>query len=327
VKRVPHILFTSTFRTSFIQQDVVLLEKLFPITVVTASGVMAIPRYILALKDASVTFSWFASVYSSVLVLFTKVLGIKSVIVLGGIDVADNRDLGYGIWNSRWRAPIIRYGIMHADAVIAVDMFLKREASRLARYGGGNISVVPTGYDADVWKPLGAKRPMVLMVASCPDAARIKIKGVDFFFDVARSLPDREFVVVGLTDAVAATVRIPANVRRCAFLPHDSLLALYREAKVYAQLSMREGLPNSLCEAMLCECIPVGTRNGGIPTAIGETGYLCEYGNIEDARRQIEAALLASPDRGRDARARIAEHFTVDRRRQALKDLIGTLTA
>lgn len=327
MKRAPHILLTSTFRASFVQQDVVLLGKTFPVTVVVATGVRALLRYLLALKDATITYSWFASVYSSLLVFFTKIFRRRSVIVLGGVDVADIRELNYGIWNSRWRAPIVRYGIMHADHVLAVDMFLKIEAMRLARYDGMNISVLPTGYDGDVWKPAGAKRQMVLMVASCPDEARVKIKGVDFFLDVARSLPDIPFVIIGPTPAITKTLRVPENVRVHAFLPPHELLLMYQEAKVYTQLSMREGLPNSLCEAMLCECIPVGTHHGGIPTAIGDTGYLCEHDNIADAQRQIKAALHAPAERGKAARKRIIDNFSLGRREQALKDLIKTISA
>ncbi len=327
MKRAPHILLTSTFRASFVQQDVVLLGKHFPVTVVVSAGLRAFVRYLIALKRATITYSWFASVYSSLLVLFTKIFRRRSVIVLGGIDVADIRELRYGIWNSWWRAPIVRYGIMHADAVIAVDMFLKIEAIRLAKYDGVNISVLPTGYDAEVWKPAGVKRPMVLMVASCPDEARVKIKGVDFFLEVARALPDVRFVLVGPTEAIAKTLRIPENVRSYPFLPPADLLLMYQEAKVYAQLSMREGLPNSLCEAMLCECIPVGTHNGGIPTAIGDTGYLCEHGGVAEAQRHIKAALHAPTERGRAARKRIIDNFSLDRREQALRQIIRSLSA
>ncbi len=326
MNRAPHILFTSTFRASFVQQDIVLLGKSYSLTVVVASGMRAIIRYLAALKNVSITYSWFASVYSSVLVLLTKIFGKRSVIVLGGIDVADIRELKYGIWNSWWRAPIVRYGIMHADAVLAVDMFLKIEAMRLANYDGRNISVLPTGYDAEAWKPAGVKRPMVLMVASAPDRARVKIKGVDFFLGIARTLPDIRFVLIGPTEEIITTLRVPENVRISSYLPPHELLLLYQEAKVYAQLSMREGLPNSLCEAMLCECVPVGTHNGGIPTAIGDAGYLCDHGNIADAQRQVKAALHAPIERGAAARRRIVENFSLERRHVALTELMGTLS-
>lgn len=326
MKRAPHILFTATFRASFIQQDAALLGRCFAVTTVIAAGAKAALGYCAALRRATVTFSWFASVYSSFLVLLSHLFGKRSIIVLGGIDVADIHELDYGIWTSRWRVPIVRYGIRHADAVIAVDAFLKEEAMRLADYDGSNIEVVPTGYDGNQWKPSGEKRPFVLMVATAPDAARVKIKGVDFFLDIARALPDVEFVLVGPSTMITRTLGVPPNVRVHPFLAPQELRRLYQQAKVYTQLSMREGLPNSLCEAMLCECVPVGTTNGGIPTAIGDTGYYCAHGDISAAQRQIKAALHAPAERGARARARILEHFTIERRLDTLKNLIDRLS-
>ncbi|MGE5315955.1 MAG: glycosyltransferase family 4 protein [Acidobacteriota bacterium] len=325
MKREPHILFTATFHASFIQQDIALLGSMFRLTPVIATGMKAAARYVLALPKAAVTYSWFASVYSSFLVLMAKLFGRRSVIVLGGIDVADLHELEYGIWTSRWRAPIVRYGITHADAVIAVDGFLKEEAMRLAGYDGDNIDVVPTGYDGERWKPSGAKRPFVLMVASAPDIARVKIKGVDFYFDVARSMPDTEFVLVGLAAAMTKQLSVPPNVRVHPFTAPQELLRLYQQAKVYVQCSMREGLPNALCEAMLCECVPVGTRRGGIPTAIGDAGFLCDHGDIAAAQHHIKAALQAPAERGKNARTRILEEFTIERRGEALRALIEHL--
>ena len=34
-------------------------------------------------------------------------------------------------------------------------------------------------------------------------------------------------------------------------MPQEKLIPYYQKAKVYCQLSMREGLPNALCEALL----------------------------------------------------------------------------
>ena len=62
-------------------------------------------------------------------------------------------DAHYGIWRSRWRRPLLRFALTHADVILAVDDTLRVEAMKRARYDGANIDVLPTGFDANFWKP------------------------------------------------------------------------------------------------------------------------------------------------------------------------------
>ncbi len=322
----PHILFTSTFHSSFIDEDIQILRRNYDVSAVVAKGWSAPIRFIWHLFTADVTFSWFASMYSCLLVFAARLLGKKSIIILGGVDVAKERELQYGIWNSRWKAPFIRYGIIHAGAVLAVDEFLKTEAMRLARYPGENITTVPTGYDPEYWKPAGEKERIVLTVAACPDMLRVKLKGIDTLVSIARQLSKVRFMIIGISPHVVAALNVPSNVECRPFSSRDEVRGAYQRAKVYCQLSYREGLPNSLCEAMLCECIPVGTRVGGIPTAIGGTGVIVDYGNEQQAADAIRRSLNLPPEDGKQARNRIASHFTLSQREEALKALIAKLS-
>ncbi len=327
MKRKPNILFTATFSTSFIQEDIALLKKNYSLSVIINYGITTLLRYFKEIQHNDVTFSWFASVYSSLLIAFAKLFNKKSVLVLGGIDVADLKEYNYGIWNSRWKSIIVRYGIMHADVVLAVDEFIKKEAMRLAKYDGNNIRVLPTGYDGNFWQPHGKKESSVLMVASCPDMVRVKIKGVDFFLDVATHNPNVQFILVGVAENISSQsqLQIPTNVKIIPKISKNELLSHYQKAKVYAQLSFREGLPNALCEAMLCECVPIGTNVGGIPTAIGTTGNIIPYGDVSAATTAIKNALSDS-EAGKNARKRILQFFTIDEREQQLQNIISNLT-
>ncbi len=320
-----NILFTATFHSSFIDQDLQILQRAFNVTPVISRGLTAFSSFADHLASTDVTFSWFASVYSSCLVILTTLLGKKSVLVLGGVDVAAEKELNYGIWNTWWKSKIVRYGITHASEVLAVDDFLRREAIRLAQYDGGNISVVPTGYEHEYWIPSQIKENIVLTVASCPDLARAKLKGIDVFISVARKIPDVRFQIIGIDPVVASTLSPPHNLECLPFSDRETLRSSYQRAKVYCQLSYREGLPNALCEAMLCECIPIGTDVGGIPTAVGDTGYLVEYHNEGQTIRAIRDALTLSSEGGKLARKRIASHFSIEQREVALKRIIDEL--
>ncbi len=319
-----NILFTATFSTPFIREDLAFLRTHFTVTDVIGSGPLVFFRWLPALWKANITFSWFASVYSSILVLKGKFLGCRSIIVLGGVDAAKMPELNYGIWNSRWKSIIVRYGITHADTVLAVDDSLKEDVKRLAHYDGANIRVVPTGYDPNRWKPEGEKQQKVLTVAHCTDIPRARVKGIDFLAETARSLPDVRFLLIGVAKDIADQFLLPENVTVIGPVSQDELLKHYQSSAVYFQPSRREGLPNTLCEAMLCGCYPVGTRTGGIANAIGNTGSVVEFGNADAARNAVTHG-LSTPARPA-GRERIIQHFSQQQREEQLLKSIKSLT-
>ncbi len=271
-----------------------------------------------------ITFSWFASVYASFLIFLTKIFQKKSILILGGVDVAKLPEFKYGIWNNRWKSKIVKYGITHADIVLAVDQSIKQDAIALAEYAGTNIQVLPTGHDASYWQPGPIKKNIVLTVATCPDETRFRIKGIDFLYKVAEALPDTQFVLVGLKVDMMKVFPPPPNLMAHEFkAPHD-LLKEYQQAKVYFQPSRREAFGSALCEAMLCDCYPVGTNVGGIPTVIGNTGSIVPYGNVPAAEKEIRKAF--SRDRSHEPRQRIIMYFSTEQREKGIKDAITRLS-
>lgn len=323
MNRIPNILFTATFSTPFIREDLSFLQKHFRVTPVISSGPWTFLRWLPGMWKSDISFSWFASVYSSILVLKMKLLGRRSVIVLGGVDVARMPEFNYGVWNSRWRSVLVRYGITHADIVLAVDESLKQDAIRLAKYDGKNIRVVPTGYDADRWSPLGNKERFILTVAHCDTVTRAMIKGIDFLAETAKVMPEEKFVLVGITPEVALHFHLPKNITVVNAVSQDELLRYYRSAMVYFQPSRREGLPNSLCEAMLCSCTSVGTETGGIPNAIGECGTVIPFGDTDKALTALKSALSGHPRSS--SRERIKKMFTREQRETQLRSAIESL--
>ena len=229
-------------------------------------------------------------------------------------------EINYGIWLTPWKAIFVKYALRNALKVLIVDPFQKQEAMRIAAYDGGNIEYVPTGYDPGFWISSGPRESLVLMVAACQDEGRMKAKGVDVFLAAAGLLSDTRFVLVGLGKEMLEKVRdqSSSNVEFVPFVQRNELLRYYQRAKVYCQPSYIEGLPNSLCEAMLCGCIPVGTNVGGIPTAMSDIGFLVQYGDAAGLGKAIRKALLAPDSVGTRARGHIARNFTLQKREATL---------
>jgi len=319
-----NILFTATFVTPFIQTDRSILQHHHYVTEVISSGVLTFFHYLRHFPKTDITFSWFASVYSSILIFLANLFGKRSVLILGGVDVAKLPEVNYGIWNSRWKSAFVRYGITHADVVLAVDPSIKEEAIALAMYDGENISVVPTGHDLDFWRPgTTSRKNIILTVATCDTETRFRIKGIDFLYDIARAFPEQSFVLVGMTDTIRQKTHPPPNISIHPYLSHKELLQYYQTTTVYLQPSMREALGSTLCEAMLCECYPVGTTVGGIPTVIGETGSLIPYSDVQAAVHALKQGL--SHGVSKIARQRIIDHFSLQQRETALLRTISSL--
>jgi glycosyltransferase involved in cell wall biosynthesis len=77
---------------------------------------------------------------------------------------------------------------------------------------------------------------------------------------------------------------------------------------------------------MLCECIPVATTVGGIPLAVGKTGFLVSPDDPIALTKAITMALKAPRRKGKEARKRIIQDFPDGKRERALLELINDLT-
>lgn len=321
------ILFSCTVWPPFIEEDFRILSRHFLVEKLLAHGPEALVRIPGGVLRSHLTLSWFGSVYAGYTVFLAKLLGRRSVVIVGGVDASRDREINYGIWLSPWKSLFVRYAYRHADRVLVVDPFLGREVVRLAEYDGANVENVPTGYDGAQWTPGGRKEVLVATVASCENMWRFRKKGLDKLFEAARMLPDLPFVVIGMHRTLLQELQalVPPNVEIVAHMPRADILPFLRRAKVYAQPSYTEGLPNALCEAMLCECVPVGTVAGGIPTAIGDAGHLVPYGDVPALARALRMASAAPESAGVKARERILREFPLQKREQTLVRILTEL--
>lgn len=288
---------------------------------------------------------WFADYHSLFPALIGRLTGKKIVVVTGGFDAVAIPQLSYGVFvrkNFRYWCAASTYRL--ANLILPVDGSL---AAGFNHYAGSNgnalpvgvrqfvpgirsrIEVLPTGYDPGNWKrdTTVVRKPWVLSVAYVNKEQTFRLKGFDLMIETARLLPDTVFTLAGLSPEMKDKYRdnLPSNVRLLGPVPYHDLSALYSSHQVYAQLSLSEGLPNSLCEAMLCECVPVGSQVNGIPTAIGNTGYLLQKHNAADAADLITKALKSGDESGKAARAHIMQYFPEKRRKIRLTELLNEI--
>ena len=284
-------------------------------------------RVAMQVVHSDIIFCWFASVYAAVGVVLGRLFGKKCVIVLGGVDVAADKSLNYGLWLNPWKARIVRYALIHADRVFVGDPAMKHEAVRLARYDGNNISYLAPGFDSEYWKPMGEKEPIVLTVAGAGDQTRLRVKGIDTLLAAAQILTNVKFIVVGIDAAIVQRLPLSENVVIHGFVQRTELLTFYRRAKIYCQPSMKEAVGYSLREAMLCGCYPVVSDVGGLRTAAAGTGILIPPGNVEALVAGLQKALRTDNVEAAKARAHIVALYPKQSRSLELVNRIEKLFA
>ncbi len=326
--RTIRIAFVASVDPPFVQRDREILDQLFVVRDVRWRGKRSIPALALAVARADVTFSWFALDHAYGACRLARLLHKKSIVVVGGIDAAKRADLGYGVYLDPAKAALSRYAVAYSDRVLVVDDALRRDLRDNARLNRSDIETVPLGFDTAWYSPGSGPRSTVLTVAIVGDVT-VRVKGLPTFIEAARRMPDIPFVLVGGQDN-AATARLralaPANLEiKGRTNDQEMLREEFRRARVYVQLSAREAFGSALGEAMACGCVPVGTKVGGIPTLIGDTGFYAEYGDIGGAVNAIRAAFTSGD--GTAARRRIIEHFSLDRRRALLRQIVEGVAA
>jgi len=267
-------------------------------------------------------YCWFADYHSFLPILLGKVFGKKTFLILGGYDVTYIPEFKYGSFSNPIRSFSAKYSIKNATLNLSVSDNIERDA--LERVPKANIQTVYTGYSKDKFFLNNFdKEKVVLTVGSGGTLQRIRIKGLDFFIEVAQKIPNCKFVIIGINqNALRYLEKIPNNVTIIGKIKQKKLIEYYQKAKVYAQFSLREGLPNAICESMLCECIPVGTDNGGIPIAIGKAGFIIKDRDVDVAVESINKALKANEDLGKKARKQIIEKFSLEKREKLIFDII-----
>ena len=81
----------------------------------------------------------------------------------------------------------------------------------------------------------------------------------------------------------------------------------------------------SVAEAMLCECVPVTTKNFALPEVVGKTGFYASYGKIDETTEAIEKALKSSRKKGQEARKYIIDNYSLKRRENNLIKTINEI--
>ena len=323
IKKVK-ILFVYTDFSSFVKYDLEVLQRHFDVIPHQWTRTRDIKNVLLVIWHilrTDLSFTWFAGGHAARVVFLSKLFGKKSVVVIGGYEVADVPEIGYGAMIDPKSARKVKYVLENADKILSVSKFNKNEILKYT--SSENVELVYNGVNCDEFKPNDPKDDNLVITVGYVDDLVIKRKGFEVFVKAAKYLPNVKFVLIGKhRDGSIEHLKsvAPPNVEFTGFVSDEELLGWYQKTKVYCQLSMYESFGMTLAEAMACECVPVATDNAALPEVVGDTGFYVPYGDPKATAEAIEKALQS--DKGEAANKRIKNNFPLKKREKELVDII-----
>ena len=294
-------------------------------------------KSILYLSRSKVLISWFNDYHSFIPILFSKLFFKKSIIIVGGYDaIVDNKNNHGLFFTGGLRSTIAKLNYKMVNEVWVVHKSLENGCdfakqkfnviSGVRRFTSKKnivIKEINTGYDTRFWNyDKSEEKTGVLTAAFFSDKRVINIKGLKIFNQLASFLPNVNFTIVGESGIrISEFINLEPNIKVMGVQTRSEMKELYQKHKFYFQGSRLEGLPNSLCEAMLCGCIPIGSRVFGIPDAIGTTGFLFDTEkDIEHIVEFINSDLGATDLK--KARNRIVRKYDISKRTEKIRQNI-----
>jgi glycosyltransferase involved in cell wall biosynthesis len=329
----PRVLFIYDIYRPFIHRDVEIFERHFRVTKVkwawsrTFRGFLFLCRMVRNIHKADVIVVWFTLLDSVFVTLFARLFGKKTLYFVGGHEVEEIREYGYGSMLKPWYRRLLPLSFRYGDRIIVPSQCSLKHLRRYAP--GDNAVVVPHGFDP-VEITVALKKKQAVTVAPVV-MDRLFLKGIIPFVRVANMLPQYRFLIIGEVEETARRVvekeSLHGNVILTGGLPFQKVKEILAESRIYCQLSYHESFGCALAEAMLAGCIPVAVNRGAMPEVLGNVGFLVEFNDVA-ATSGIIASQMENPmDDPTVFRNYVIDNFHIARREKTLLkvtcDLVG----
>jgi len=297
---------------------------------------------VLLMPFHTIAYTRFADWHAAIMAWFCRLYGKKFAVVVGGYDATHFPEFKYGVYDRRQRGKWARYALRNANMVLPNNPtligYINHYMPGISRLGGikhfvpemrGEIRVVYNGYHTGFWVPAPEKKipGRVMTVAYVGNHRNYLMKGVDDFILAARSMPELTFQLVGVTTEKLEewAGKLPGNLHVAGSLNRAELLTEYQRTSVFCLLSLSEGMPNVLCEAMLCECVPVVSDVNYNARLVADCGIIIREKDPVLIVEAIRKAIRSGREKGKMARQAIVENYPFERREKALVEIIREL--
>jgi glycosyltransferase involved in cell wall biosynthesis len=342
------IIYVTAFNSSFINKDRILLEKYFelipfffnplPKWKTPFSLIKQLLKLISEINSAKCIVCQFAGFHTVFPVFIGKLFNKKVYIILLGAECHNYPKIQHGNFRKKILGKATSYSLKNAFKLLPIDYSLANWENNydeeepkfqgflnLAKPCKTPFEVIPHGFD-DIkfnYLPENKIKKSFLTISSSVAPPVYYRKGIDLIIQVAPFFPDCSFSILCKNDYLIID-ELPQNVTLLDAVPYDKLAEKIAEYEYYLQVSIAEGLPNALCEAMLCGCIPIGSDSFAIPHIIDKTGYIVKKRDLEELRLLISKAIQnnSNVNLSQEARNRIQQLYPLNAREKRLIEVL-----
>ena len=221
-------------------------------------------------------------------ILKTKGIRIPIITTLHGTDITIvGKDSSY--------EPVVTFSINHSDAVTSVSEDLKRDTYSHFRVDK-DIEVIPNFIDLDKFQK---QKKDHFKIAICPHNERLivhtsnfrKVKRVQDVIKIFCKIREKIPAKLLLVGDGPERANIEMLTRECESYPDVRFLGKLEQvqevlsvADLFLMPSEKESFGLAALEAMACEVPVISSNTGGLPelNIDGETGFLCEVGDVDE---------------------------------------------
>jgi glycosyltransferase involved in cell wall biosynthesis len=343
------VVFTYAFRSTFVAKDMEILRPHFELecfdfftTAKWKTPLLFFRQLLFLLKTvrrAQLHLIQFAGYHSLLPCLFARFFRLPAVIMIGGTDAVAFPSIGYGNFQKRgvktfteWSYRLCTYllpkhiSLLECEYNYTHQDHLRQGVFYFMPGLHKPFKVIHNGYDSAKWMvPEGIRRESASFVSISSgwhNPFQFRMKGIDMMYAAAMALPEFNFELIGVPDT-SLLPPPPPNLVLHPPLPNHELPGRLGGKCFYLQLSLAEGFPNALCEAMLCGLVPVVSDVFSMPGIVGETGYVLRSPDVAELTALLRKAVEEyHPGKAIMVRKRIEENYPLELR---TNELVGTL--
>ena len=272
--------------------------------------------------------------------LFARLTGKKSIIISGGTDCVSFPGIGYGYFNkpilktfTKWSYQLCHHILpkheslwfcdYHYDATEPSAQGIKAFIPKLKT----PHTVITNGYDPEQWPLLNLERKknsFITLSGAFEYPFQVQLKGIDLILEVAPHFPECTFTIAGVPSHIQLNIQSD-NIAVLPPIPHHQLAALFNTYEYYIQLSMAEGFPNALCEAMLCGCTPIVSDVFSMPEIVSDINFVLPVKNKTQLQYSLLSILKSGPLNVKESRNKISSRYSLSIRKDKLKSVFENL--